>query len=702
MFLTYSLNFDLCRMNSLQKAYPIQTALQCIQAPTINQYLLDQTHQSVKSLMDLHVFNEKAKYAPSPYKQVDIMKRLDDLYAKTADQNISAFDYYSNLSQIFLDLKDPHTMHYKPKFFSHFSLIFPFQFVYEKNQWFAHYFHNDSQFYQNQILYEDLFGSLNLNQLDRITKINNADPLDFLTSFADLNSYSSKTSHSRLNFELGGNLYQKRLDLYNIPQTQKLCIEFLSGTKLYFQFLVKTEIVVKNSAEAVKMFNMEIRTEQDGEKQDSAEQLLVKDYGTAQQNTEDPDFKLIIESNGFFKMYNYGNRTVLAVNSFNPPNYMNALKDLLKLMQKLKQTEINRLYISVMSNPGGVINLGHVLFSGLFSESYPFYGRYSIRKTPIASLLAKARASIFNHHRSKYITGEQIADWYNTTFEQNYTDYYSFDGDNSADVLHITKQIYNTRLNLQPNKVVLFTDGKCASTCACFSKHILELDLAYSYFVGGSRSNDQFDVSSYAGGQVQDSNGFESTVKSLNKSLLTEKEYQELKAIFIPHGGLQRFAMQQIYSYDITKPVKTLEYTAVETKKQIKIYPEVMNWQSSVTFRKIIDQIELNFSENQWYGEVCKRDNHQIYRTFENGCELFGCEFGFYQNETGHCIQRKDQYLSEAGLPQGTVVFLAIGSVVALVLIVFIVLCIVKPELFKKKTTDETDQLVEEGMVLTD
>ena len=92
-----------------------------------------------------------------------------------------------------------------------------------------------------------------------------------------------------------------------------------------------------------------------------------------------------------------------------------------------------------MSNPGGVINLGHVLFSGLFSESYPFYGRYNVRKTPIAELLAKSQAPIFSFHRTKYITGEQINDWYNTTFEQNYTQFYTFDGDGSEKIKKITK-----------------------------------------------------------------------------------------------------------------------------------------------------------------------------------------------------------------------------------------------------------------------
>ena len=66
-------------------------------------------------------------------------------------------------------------------------------------------------------MWEQQFGELQFSPTDRIQKINGVVPEEFLTKFADESSYSSKSAHSRLNFELGGNFYQKRLDLYNLP-----------------------------------------------------------------------------------------------------------------------------------------------------------------------------------------------------------------------------------------------------------------------------------------------------------------------------------------------------------------------------------------------------------------------------------------------------------------------------------------------------
>ena len=50
-------------------------------------------------------------------------------------ETIPAYEYYAALSQVFLDLKDPHTLYVKPNFYKNFKLYFPFMIV-EKDGFF--------------------------------------------------------------------------------------------------------------------------------------------------------------------------------------------------------------------------------------------------------------------------------------------------------------------------------------------------------------------------------------------------------------------------------------------------------------------------------------------------------------------------------------------------------------------------------------
>ena len=62
-----------------------------------------------------------------------------------------------------------------------------------------------------------MYGTMDLDEQDRIYKINGMEPLEYLTYLANKYDYASKTDHGRLNSHLSGALYAKRLDVYNLP-----------------------------------------------------------------------------------------------------------------------------------------------------------------------------------------------------------------------------------------------------------------------------------------------------------------------------------------------------------------------------------------------------------------------------------------------------------------------------------------------------
>jgi len=55
-------------------------------------------------------------------------------------------EYYTELCNIFLKLKDPHTLMYKPQFFKHFKMVFPFMIDFEGNGFYARNFPTNSNY----------------------------------------------------------------------------------------------------------------------------------------------------------------------------------------------------------------------------------------------------------------------------------------------------------------------------------------------------------------------------------------------------------------------------------------------------------------------------------------------------------------------------------------------------------------------------
>lgn len=111
-------------------------------------------------------------------------------------------------------------------------------------------------------MYESLYGELEIDSSDRIFRINGMDVLEWLTNYANLYDYSSKSDNGRVNSELAGALYNKRLDVYNVPaeEDQTIEIQYLSGRTQTVHFVIKTSATFKNSDEARELYEKEIKT----------------------------------------------------------------------------------------------------------------------------------------------------------------------------------------------------------------------------------------------------------------------------------------------------------------------------------------------------------------------------------------------------------------------------------------------------------
>jgi len=154
---------------------------------------------------------------------------------------------------------------------------------------------------------------------------------------------------------------------------------------------------------------------------------------------------------------------------------------------------------------------------------------------------------------------------------------------------------------------VVITDAYCGSTCACFLKHLVQKHNVYVVGLGGAyKSHDVYDVASFAGGAVMDSNEYEDSVKKMKDKGypgLTQEEIKKLEENWIPHKGFLRFAHHIIYSFDTTEEAGVpLEYRSFPVNQIIPFYPTPVNYQGVENLERIMQLVKLKVNTDLFYG----------------------------------------------------------------------------------------------------
>ncbi|CAL5971126.1 Conserved_hypothetical protein [Hexamita inflata] len=364
---------DLCKMEDITEVYSISTAIECMNALLLTQEVFNQNQKSVENLLELYVFKETAANPPIEYAHlaVDINAGLTQIRSNyqakfDAGVPIQARCYYNDLANLFLKLKDPHTLFIQPNYFFNFKLYFPFILENSKGQFYAKNYPTTSIFFSDlQARYEKIYGQLEINQNDRIIKINNQEPLQYLTQFSNKYDYTSKSEHGRLNSQLLSNFYVKRLDLFTLPDVkdQQFVFQFESGKQIQVNLVVKIAKPLISSQAAIEMYNNEINNKKNPylDKTNKLIPILKNRYQIFDQNPSnfasneyDEDFEKVLESPNYFILYKYNKNIttqkfdyVLSIKSFNPTNILIGLKDTVKLLRTIDNLDTqHKLYIS--------------------------------------------------------------------------------------------------------------------------------------------------------------------------------------------------------------------------------------------------------------------------------------------------------------------------------------------------------------------
>ena len=195
---------------------------------------------------------------------------------------------------------------------------------------------------------------------------------------------------------------------------------------------------------------------------------------------------------------------VITIESFVPKSEVQFAKDFQMSMYTAKLNKIQRLIIDLTNNGGGEECLGYALIKYLYSSSFKenfatLFARTDMIATDLGRELAQAGAglpsntdSIWNPATWKSIDGKSFVDasWYTNQVSHVRSGY-------NASYTSILKENYcqpsfdnyyftgEDLLYYAPDDIILISNGRCASTCALFSRHLQQSRKVKTVVVGG-------------------------------------------------------------------------------------------------------------------------------------------------------------------------------------------------------------------------
>lgn len=660
-----------CRMPDTKQVYPIASALNCLRAPKLEVGVVERTQETVEALLGMNVFLDVSKQPPAPYEYLaydveEALAEVGETYANSVGR--PAWDYFQAVSASFLPLKDAHTLYVKPSFFGSFVLTFPLSLQVDDRGEMVFGKLPDRMSYVTES-YSNVFPGADLKSLigKAIVKINGQDPMLWLAEWSDKNVYSTKSAHGRINSALSGDFISRALHVYALPEDaeQAVSFELKDGSLHLLSFVVYSKVPYSSDEDAIAAYKACFEEPAAGMDADAdavapasrqsplrrfieeqkARKLFARDPVATKRaladmalakrrGTSEETFKHVIGDDDAFDLYAYENTDtrqnndvvfVLAVYSFSPSDFNNHIFKMVEALQHVKDSNATHLIISVVSNGGGYVTLGHLLGRALFPSAYPIYGSYNIRVNDVTDALASLGADFLTMRRTDTYSGDVITsgkpdddmswylseerresypeideDIYHGQRSARFSARFAFDDDDAEDpeMQRALEAFYNFRgLDMSPDRVAVVTDGQCGSTCACFTKHLGEDHRVAMIGLGGvagisgyAHSSEPYDVSAFAGGTVDDSEHVADSIAHLVASGVAIPDI--LQKIDMPGDAYMRFAFHQIFSWDVATygmdSYTPLEYHVVPVHTVLPIFPTESDWQGITGLQKFV------------------------------------------------------------------------------------------------------------------
>ncbi|KAL9649024.1 hypothetical protein ABK040_008401 [Willaertia magna] len=689
---------DDCVLNAMQPV-PYTQLKNCATSIPFSQKIKDDTLTSVKKTIPLYIFVDIAKQSPDPniILSVDLKAGLDEI---TNQQFTTDFDFHQSVVSLFRKLNDGHTLYFGPKCYDNLSFKQPFNlmsYVEEGVQKIGIASLNNATFlYYKEKLNLDFSSFVN----SEIISIDGENALQHLINFANVNIGGYKDLGTRFNAAITSGFTTRTTSRIGIPENEIVTyvIRKSDGSEVTIE-VPWVGISVRDYASQESFYSSCFK----------ANQFAFKKYSKLHPLHEPSPFEETVKVNerasnlnvttvligDTVSYYRVGDQvSVITIDSFVPNSNAQFAKDFQLSLYLAKLSKTSRLIIDVTNNGGGDECLGYALIKYLFPADFAqnyetLFANTDMIATDIGLELAQAGAkrndnqdSIWYPATWRSTTGGTFSDasWYSNTIEHTrggseskYTSLLKegycqpeFDDYNFGDG---SNQIYSS------DNIIILSNGRCASTCALFSRHLQESFKVKTVVVGGLLNTKQ-QIAQVPGGQVYE---FEELRQDI---VFYGLDGSPNAPPALPTDSRFRFAIREAYSWTNNHTDTPLEFFFEPSDFRLMYTKE-----SAVDRTKVwIDTMQFFDVCAEWETKPCAIGNgYGVQRCGNNGkyqpgCVAVKCNTGYglsandnscnpcltgtYQSEDGitclPCTNKPEQhasYTNSTGLTSNTCPF---------------------------------------------
>ena len=619
-----------------------------------------------------YAFNDISKNPPQPsnnyHSIVDIKEQLKQIETKDIK---NLYDFYSKISNILSDLKDPHIrLFFNDLYLNYFYILGPFDYVIKEYEGEQRIF---AECLSNEIIKEFKFENdfsiffFCQNNTVPIKSINGKDPFEYINNFGE-NFVASKNNHGTFSFKMN---YNNWVPLNDYPLSQ----EELNYLEVIFddEIIVKTKYLIQSQI-SINFGDNNLRLLDDEKVFDNKlfyknktiinNNVNIKEKIQKKQNLKNKNNNNVIskiKSNNLRELLEYkwdyetdeedlfkcyadnGNKiNIYYVGSFEPKDRKNYIETMLKCVELFDKNLYPIVVINEM-NAGGYASLAQ-LFMGVLSPLIPinlFKGRLritdSLKETD--EILQYISSNLTNIHNCQKASLDELL---SEKVKTNYSDTYltGIFYINNITIHNKIEEIRKTMKNKRkPTEILILTDGYSFSTTALYIKYLQKMGGA---IVAGFKGN-PYDNSTFDSGQSPSMIFTSDLLNIFNKE---ENEMLKNNNIILEIPGIQTF-------YDIDDKDVPLEYEVTPVDKRIQIYKE-FNLEISDFIEEIFnifkemkekcysnniikftEECDINFEEHTHGGFACNNDN-----TWSDICVEAYCDLGYsFDKKEKKCIK---------------------------------------------------------------
>lgn len=575
IFVSLTVSQD-CAFKARGRLVDQATFLACSSQVRFNASIAAQTLDTLMKSMPSYAFIDAVKDSPIDgfqHFEIDILDELQEVAHTAYDRDA---DFQQDVSNIFLALKDPHTLYTKPRdcysVFALQPLSFSSAVVKGKQIIFIDgiYGYARDPLYKD-IPFPDLLGA-------EVKYIDEQPALEAIFEFAKDFVYISKDNGTCFTSALQGGYQQRPLVLMPTPlgHSQHIEVAFANGTfaSLHipwgFFFTADTNYTKTGCRRTLSRDNAEFRATHpvgkrtplteflDHELRMQVPQYKMKAQGKAKAG-ELPDIAIHNVS---------ADVLCLQITTFEPSSNADFLKVVSEVVALGSQGNVPYLILDVRGNGGGDICLGYQVISSLITERNPI-GHYDIKENPLIDALVSS-----SDPSTPLVGANSWLDENGNPYQTNawYTppQYHVRGGVNGtySSPSYLACDFQEPTPQHLFQKIIVLSDGLCGSTCAVFTSHLNEIDHVETAVIGGILNQGQQSWS-FPGGLVL---SYDALVQ-LSGELGVTGPFVPNR---FPNSAGVRFAWLEIYPWRESDPSNVpLEFLFVPADHRIPLWTSV-------------------------------------------------------------------------------------------------------------------------------